>query len=284
MYRITNLIDNCHYYGVRTSNIEPKKDLGIRYFSSSSNKNFINLQKLNSLNFRYKIIKIFDNRAQAVELEIKLHRYFNVALNENFYNKSNQTTTKFNFSHSVGTKRPEHSVKMKGKNNPFYGKKHTDETKAKISKKYDKIKMSKKISQSKLKIMEDGRTLQEQITEKRMETMTKIGENGETIYKKAGLKSGETRKERGSQAGCRNPKAKRIIIKDCFGNIICETYGNFIETCKKNEYPVNAFRGSLLKGTKVFSRTRKSDITQLINFYGEFCYMKYKDWTVTYAP
>lgn len=32
VYRITNTKINKHYYGVRSSNIEPYKDLGIKYF------------------------------------------------------------------------------------------------------------------------------------------------------------------------------------------------------------------------------------------------------------
>jgi len=36
-------------------------------------------------------------------------------------------------SKTRGIKRPEHSKLMKGENNPFYGKKHSDETKQKIS-------------------------------------------------------------------------------------------------------------------------------------------------------
>ena len=41
VYRITNKLLNKHYYGSRGSKIEPKLDLGIKYFSSSTDKNFI---------------------------------------------------------------------------------------------------------------------------------------------------------------------------------------------------------------------------------------------------
>jgi group I intron endonuclease len=36
---------------------------------------------------------------------------------------------------NIGTERPSHSQKMKGSNNPFYGKKHDDKTKALLSEK-----------------------------------------------------------------------------------------------------------------------------------------------------
>lgn len=95
VYRITNTIINKHYYGVRSSKIEPKLDLGIDYFSSSSDKEFIKEQKLNKDIFKYKIVKIFDNREDAVEMEIKLHNKFSVHINESFYNKSKQTAKGF---------------------------------------------------------------------------------------------------------------------------------------------------------------------------------------------
>lgn len=35
VYRITNLVEQKHYYGSRTSNISPFDDLGKKYFSSA---------------------------------------------------------------------------------------------------------------------------------------------------------------------------------------------------------------------------------------------------------
>ena len=46
LYRITNVVENKHYYGIRTSkNLLPKEDLGKKYLSSSQNKEFIKNQK-----------------------------------------------------------------------------------------------------------------------------------------------------------------------------------------------------------------------------------------------
>lgn len=86
VYRITNLVDNKHYYGKRSSKIEPKLDLGIIYFSSSRNKNFIQDQKINPQNYRYKIIKICSSSEEAHKLESKLHEKLSVDINPNFYN------------------------------------------------------------------------------------------------------------------------------------------------------------------------------------------------------
>lgn len=98
VYRITNKENNKHYYGVRTCRIIPKLDLGIKYFSSSSDKEFIKEQKENKNNFKYKIIKIFTSRKEALTLEIKLHDKFDVGVNNYFYNKSKQTSEGFNRS------------------------------------------------------------------------------------------------------------------------------------------------------------------------------------------
>ena len=95
VYRITNLIEGKHYYGSRTSKTHPSKDLGKKYFSSSSDSEFIEDQKENPNHYKYKIIKIFDTREEAVSFEIKLHDKFDVGVNESFYNRSKQTSTKF---------------------------------------------------------------------------------------------------------------------------------------------------------------------------------------------
>ena len=109
VYRITNTQENKHYYGVRSSKVEPKLDLGIKYFSSSTDKEFIQEQQGNKSIFKYKIVKQFDSREEAINLEIKLHNKFNVGKNNNFYNASKQTSTGFDrggisFKHSEETK------------------------------------------------------------------------------------------------------------------------------------------------------------------------------------
>ena len=62
VYRITNKIENKHYYGCRTTKLEPKDDLGSKYFSSSRDKEFIKDQKENPYNYKYKIIKINERK------------------------------------------------------------------------------------------------------------------------------------------------------------------------------------------------------------------------------
>ena len=96
VYRITNTVLQKHYYGKRSSKIDPKLDLGIKYFSSSKDKEFIQDQKANPQNYKYKIISRHINSKEAILKEIKLHDKFNVGINSMFYNKTKQTSTKFN--------------------------------------------------------------------------------------------------------------------------------------------------------------------------------------------
>lgn len=168
VYRITNIQENKHYYGVRTSKVEPKLDLGVKYFSSSSNKEFINNQKENNQIFTYKVIKTYGSREEAVNMEIKLHNRLNVNINDSFYNKSKQTskswdTTGIKISEEtrkrmsiaskarIMTDETKHKISnshkglllseetkrkisktSSGENNGMYGRKHSDKSKNKM--------------------------------------------------------------------------------------------------------------------------------------------------------
>lgn len=95
VYRITHISANKHYYGVRSTKTTSSSDLGIKYFSSSSVAEFIDAQHTNPDDFKYKVVGEFSTRGKAVELEVKLHKYFDVGVNPHFYNKAKQTTSKF---------------------------------------------------------------------------------------------------------------------------------------------------------------------------------------------
>jgi hypothetical protein len=100
VYRITNLVEKKHYYGKRTSTVQPSLDIGIRYFSSSKDKDFKQDQKTNPSHYRYKIVGLFETTREAVLRESKLHYLFDVGRNPSFYNKVKQTANRFD---STGT-------------------------------------------------------------------------------------------------------------------------------------------------------------------------------------
>ena len=108
VYRITNIIENKHYYGSRSSKDIPIDDIGVKYFSSSTDSKFIQDQINNPDNYRYKVVFIFDNRLDAVLYESKLHYKFDVGNNPSFYNKIIQTQIAVDFTgwhHSEESKR-----------------------------------------------------------------------------------------------------------------------------------------------------------------------------------
>ena len=126
-YRITNTKLKRHYYGVKSCNEHPKLNLGIKYFSSSTDKEFKKDQKLNSSDYKYKVIYIFETREEAMLLEIKLHNRFDVACNPNFYNRCKSTCTGFDLTGTKFTQeRRIYLSKIQS------GRKHSDDTKEKI--------------------------------------------------------------------------------------------------------------------------------------------------------
>ena len=104
-----------YYIGVRSCESKISND---DYMGSS--KYLTEDIKINGKNQYNKIIlKRFESRKEALLYEIELHKQFDVASNFLFFNKANQKTTGF----SCGA----------GELNPFYGKKHTEEYKQRLS-------------------------------------------------------------------------------------------------------------------------------------------------------
>jgi len=101
VYRITNKITSKHYYGMRTSSEIPEKDLGIKYYSSFTNKFFKIDQIKNPDHYKYKIVKKFNSRYDANEYEKLLHLKFDVKNNTNFINRQNQNCIEFNTTNKV---------------------------------------------------------------------------------------------------------------------------------------------------------------------------------------
>lgn len=108
-YIIYNKANKMMYIGSRHSHTEnPYDDLGILYFSSSRNKDFITDQKSNPQKYIYKILKIFNDPYEMITHESFLHKKFNVANNARFYNQSNACISSFTLNKS-------------GKEHPCYG-------------------------------------------------------------------------------------------------------------------------------------------------------------------
>lgn len=129
VYRITNTLEKKYYYGCRSTNINPINELGIKYFSSSLDKKFQKDQRINNHNYKYKIIRLFDLRKDAIEFEIYLHNKFNVTTNPKFYNNAKQTSTGFDFSGKPHTEESKQKIANKNRNRIV-----SEETRSKLSK------------------------------------------------------------------------------------------------------------------------------------------------------
>jgi len=114
------------YIGSRKCKCLPVKD--INYFGSFTDKTFKPTQKI--------ILKDdYATREEAYADEIILQQYYKVVENPHFANKAYQTSTKFYVSGEQAREYGRKSaIKTKGKKPGMYGKKHTKETKIKMSK------------------------------------------------------------------------------------------------------------------------------------------------------
>jgi hypothetical protein len=126
------------YIGVRSCNCLPEED--IKYFGSFSDKSFKPTEKT--------ILFVCETRKEAAEIEIRLHNFFDVAVNPQFANKTKATSTGFSMAgviagpHTEETKKKiskantgkirteaqkkAHSERMAGEKNPLYGVPRTE--------------------------------------------------------------------------------------------------------------------------------------------------------------
>jgi hypothetical protein len=112
------------YIGKRSCVCAPEEDK--KYFGSFSDKTFNPTEKI--------IIATFRTEEEALACEVRLHNYYAVDINPHFANRAKQTSTKFYFN-STGIVRSEKTrQKISGKNNPMFGKTHSEEARRKISK------------------------------------------------------------------------------------------------------------------------------------------------------
>ena len=94
VYRIEHTSKKA-YIGSRTSEVAPKLDLGNNYFSSSTDEEFTKDQIKNPECYKYKITGIYPTRSSAIDEEINLQKFFDVAKNKMYYNKSIQRSNGF---------------------------------------------------------------------------------------------------------------------------------------------------------------------------------------------
>jgi hypothetical protein len=95
VYIITHKETGKKYIGSRSSKLEPIKDIGKKYFSSSSNKDFIKDQKNNPQNYLYEVYGQYPDRITVNEVECELHKQYDVGYNEEYINNATAYTPYF---------------------------------------------------------------------------------------------------------------------------------------------------------------------------------------------
>ncbi len=118
-YEIRNIRIQKSYFGRRMSKDIP--DIGINYFSSSKDKEFMFDQKENPDHYKYIVLREFECVEEAIQHEIYLHKINDVACNSKCYNKVCQTSTGFD------------TTGVCGENHPWFGQKHTKEALEKMA-------------------------------------------------------------------------------------------------------------------------------------------------------
>lgn len=189
VYRITNKTEGMHYYGARSCNCLPKEDIGIKYFSSSTSKEFITHQKQNPKVYKYKVIKLFNTRVDAVEYEVYLHQRFNVKCHDKFYNKANQKSKKFDTTGKVVYR------DLRDNSTGLISQKEFISNSYLVGASYSVLKGVPKSEETKTLISKalSGRKKSKEHIEARIKTVTVIQENGKSIMQEAASKAYNTK-------------------------------------------------------------------------------------------
>ena len=85
-YNIINKTNGKYYIGMRSTEVEPKNDIGVNYFGSSCNKEFKQALKEDKSNFIYKVIETYDSKEDAYKGEKRIHQKINVMKDPASYN------------------------------------------------------------------------------------------------------------------------------------------------------------------------------------------------------
>ena len=212
VYRITNKSTKRHYYGSRVCSRNPKEDLGVTYFSSSYDKEFIAEQKMNAENFKYKVVKVCLNNVDKQLFESYLHNKFDVGANTSFYNMVKQTVEGFDCTG--------HKFNL--------GKKLTEETKAKLRVTSSNRIVSESTKESQ-RLVALSRTKEENLLRGVAHKGKKISEHTrELLYK--------------NNTGAGNPSAKTITVFDSKDSVVLISKGTFKKDCEDNKLPWASLR------------------------------------------
>jgi len=242
VYRVTDLETKEYYYGSRVKIKENIEDDFWFYCTSSKRKNLI---KENKEKYKLKIIKKFNNAADMIIYESFLHQYFNVKINEKFFNEANQTPFGFNRS---GIKNSDEtnekiSTAIKGKKKGVkFSKEHRDSL-SNSRKLYYRNHPEARLIQSEIGKKNKGKKRTDE-TKNNMSIAQTGLKNSEIQNKKISKnsKSGtDSVKKKLSKlnSGAKHPQALKIAVYNNNNEIIFISEGTFKKDCEKQALPYN---------------------------------------------
>lgn len=130
VYLLTSKDLTKYYIGVRSCECSPNSD---NYWGSSRH---LGTKSTRQDRFYKTVLGVFASREEAVAEEIRLHDKYDVAKNDKFINKAKQTSTGWDTT-GVSFIKSEKTKKIMSKaqegNKKFLGRKHSEETKSKMS-------------------------------------------------------------------------------------------------------------------------------------------------------
>jgi len=259
VYRITDINTNESYYGSRASK---NKDLITDFwgYGTSSKRKHSILN--NSINYKLKIIKEFDNYDDMIIYESFLHWYFNVKSHSVFFNEANQTPFGFANNRAGCVLSEVHKNKISksitGKLNGMFGKTHTLETK----KRWSDIRTGVRISEA---------------------TKEKISQanKGHFVSEATKEKISQANKGHTRNNGSVNGHAKVIEIFNATGDIQHVCVGNFKQICEEYKLPFSALSGSYrTNGKPIWTLSQWSTMAKQRNedrFIGWYAKIKEKE-------
>lgn len=118
IYKVTNLINNKVYIGLTTRTLNHRKQRHLYDSKRTKYNSYFHaaIRKYGEDNFQWEIIKIAQNKEQLKQFEVEE------------ISKHNSNNPEFGYNLTKG------GESLPGKDNPFYGKTHSEETKSKWSK------------------------------------------------------------------------------------------------------------------------------------------------------
>lgn len=266
VYRITNILERKHYYGSSRSTILPSKHLGVRYFSSSVDNDFILDQKANPNNYKYKVVKIFNSREEAFIFEAKIHEKFDVRHNSNFYNRCNQTINCTNFNKMIVIDKNTGISKRISKEEYLKSDNYIPIAKNKTPV-FNKILNKYHIVDSEDYHNYDYLT---HPSKDRISVYDKIDDVTKSISKEEYINNKERYQgvNKGKINGKNNPNKKIIKIFDSVGVLQFYCEGNFKEVCLLNDLPLAILQKSAYNNGEPIYSKRKCTIPSREKYNG----------------